>query len=114
MLTKEILNDISLDELKDIRDDWRRINHICNTSKDGYKRFGITQEDAWYVDRDIDTDTYHMRITTCKDNGKTSFSTGIVLYNDVCEIAETNIDELESFIMKMESDTTPLNVPDTL
>jgi len=114
MLTKEILSDITLDELKDIRDDWRRIDHICNTSKDGCKRFGVTQEDAWYVDRDIDTDTYRMRITTYKDSGKTIFSTDIVLYNDVCEIAETNIDELESFIKEIESDTTPLNISGTL
>lgn len=103
MLTKEILNDISLDELKAIAKEWRRIQDICDGSEDGYKQFEVTQEDSDYVDRDIYMPTYSMRITTYKESGATIFSTDIILFNEDYEIAETCITEIENFIYEMEA-----------
>lgn len=104
MLTKEILNDISLDELKAIAKKWHRIKDICDATPDGYKQFEVTNEDSWYIDRDIETATSSMRITTYKESGSTIFSTDIILYNEDYEIAETCISEVEYFIYEMEAE----------
>lgn len=103
MLNKEILNEITLDELKSIRDEWHRINDICTATPDGYTQFDVTQEDDWYIDRDIDAARYNMRITTFKEEDKTVFSEYIILYDEDCEIADTDIAELESFIKEQEA-----------
>lgn len=105
MLSKEILNDITLGELKTIAKEWHRINDICNATPDGYKQFEVTQEDEYYADRDIDTARYSMRITTFKEeDSKTLLSEYISLYDDECWITDTDIEELESFIKKMEAE----------
>lgn len=104
MLSKEILNEITLDELKDIAKQWHRIDDICNATPDGYKQFEVTQEDGYYVDRYIDAATYRMWITTYKESGATIFSTDIILFHEDYEIAETCITEIEYFIYEMEAE----------
>lgn len=102
MLSKEILNDITLDELKGIAEKWHEIDEICDASPDGYKQFAVTQDVDGFTDRYIDGATFSMWITTDNENGKTMFSVDIILYKEDCEIAETNIRELEEFINGME------------
>lgn len=102
MLNKEILNKITLDELKAIAKEWHRINDICNATPDGYKQFDVTDDDEWYTDRDIDGKFYAMRITTYKEKGKTVFSGYIGFYDPDCPIGGADIKALESFINEME------------
>lgn len=102
MLSKEILNDITLDELKDIAKEWHRIDDICKATPDGYNQFEITYEDDWYIDRDVDTKHCSLLITTDKDAGETCFSDVIVLYDEDRYIGDTDIEELESFIKELE------------
>ena len=51
MLSKEILNDITIDELRNVCRKWHEIDNICNATPDGYKQFDITQECDGYTDR---------------------------------------------------------------
>lgn len=113
MLSKEILNDITIDELRNVRRKWHEVNDICNATPDGYNQFDITQECDGYTDRYIDGATYSMWITTDHESGKTWFSDGIILYDEDYEIAETNIDEIEEFIKYVDSDA-PQRVKDII
>ena len=113
MLSKEILNDITIDELRNVCRKWHEVNDICNATPDGYNQFDITQECDGYTDRYIDGATYSMWITTDHESGKTWFSDGIILYDEGYEIAETNIDEIEEFIKYVDGDT-PQRVKDII
>ena len=113
MLSKEILNDITIDELRNVYRKWHEVNNICNATPDGYKQFDITHECDGYTDRYIDGATYSMWITTDHESGDTWFSDGIILLDEDCEIAETNIEEIEEFIKYVDSDT-PQRVKDII
>lgn len=101
MITKEITENFSIEELKSIRDDWHEIeNHVKTTDIDKLM-YDVTYDDEYYADRDIYTVSYTMSITTYKEeDNKTVLSDVIVLYDEYDEIGEVTIDELEEYIAK--------------
>lgn len=100
MIDKEILDYISLDELKLIRNKWHEIDN--DVKNNAFDKYGVTYEDDAYIDRDIFTAAYTLRITTYKEENKTVMSDVILLYDEDYELGEFTIDELESFIKTIE------------
>lgn len=100
MIDKEILDYISLDELKLIRDKWHEIDN--DVKNNAFDKYDVTYWDDAYIDRDIFTAAYTLRITTYKEENKTVMSDVILLYDEDYELGDSTIDEIESFIKTME------------
>jgi hypothetical protein len=95
MIKNEVLNYIPTATLREVCDLWHKVNDIVNGSEDCYKQFDVTNDDGWYVDRDIDTDSCRIRITTDIEVNRTYLWESISLFYEGDWIADTDIHELE-------------------